>query len=256
MSLKHPQTDAPGTTPNKMTEPDDTSTAASADAEQPAGTDAKAEGDSSAAGTRILFVRHGQTPTTGSVLPGRTPGLHLSDEGRAQARTAAERIAALGKSVAAVYASPMERTCDTAEPIADACGLEVITHQGLNECDFGQWTGRELKELRKLDEWATVQRNPSGFSFPDGESFAHMQARALQATAHIAQQHRGKVVVAVSHADVIKAIIAAAMGTPLDLFQRIVVSPCSISAVDYTSGGPVVLTVNSTGDNLGALKLS
>ena len=203
----------------------------------------------------ILFVRHGQTPTTGSVLPGRAPGLHLSPEGAEQARRVAERVARLDR-VKAVYASPMERTVETATPIARACKLRVRRSPGLVECDFGRWTGRKLQNLRRRKEWTTVQRHPSGFRFPGGESFAEMQARALDAVAAIAARHSGETVVAVSHADVIKAVAAAAAGTPLDLFQRIVISPCSITAIAYHAAGPMLLTVNNTGEDLGSLRPS
>jgi probable phosphomutase (TIGR03848 family) len=201
--------------------------------------------------TLVLLVRHGQTPTTGKVLPGRAAGLHLADKGRQQAETVAQRIASLQsdkRKVAAVYASPLERTQETAAPIAKALGLRVRRHQGLLEADFGSWTGAELKKLYKLPEWRTVQRNPSGFRFPGGESFIEMQTRICGAIAKLRAAHPGETVVAVSHADPIKAAVAHAMGTHLDLFQRIVVSPCSVSAVLYTIDGPVVLAVNSTGD--------
>ena len=203
----------------------------------------------------ILFVRHGQTPTTGSVLPGRAPGLHLSPEGAEQARRVAERVARLDR-VKAVYASPMERTVETATPIARACKLRVRGSPGLVECDFGRWTGRKLQNLRRRKEWTTVQRHPSGFRFPGGESFAEMQARALDAVAAITARHSGETVVAVSHADVIKAVAAAAAGTPLDLFQRIVISPCSITAIAYHAAGPMLLTMNNTGEDLGSLRPS
>lgn len=199
--------------------------------------------------TTVLLVRHGQTPTTGASLPGRAPGLHLADTGRAQADAVAARIAALG-AVSAVYASPLERTRETAAPIAKALGLKVQINRGLLECEFGDWTGRALKDLFKLPEWTTVQRYPSGFRFPDGESFVEMQERICGAISALVTKHPGETIVAVSHADPIKAAIAQAMGTHLDLFQRIVVSPCSVSAVTYTTHGPVVLTVNSTGDDL------
>ena len=196
--------------------------------------------------TLVLFVRHGQTPTTGASLPGRAPGLHLAEAGVAQADAAAARVGA-------VYASPMERTRETAAPIARACKLRVRNAPGLIECDFGDWTGRKLGQLRKRREWRTVQRYPSGFRFPGGESFAEMQSRAVDTVHDLVAAHPGQTIVAVSHADVIKAIVAAATGTHLDLFQRIVVSPCSITAVLYTSEGPIVLTVNSTGDDLSTL---
>lgn len=201
--------------------------------------------------TLVLFVRHGQTPTTGKVLPGRAPGLHLADKGTAQAEAVAARIAALQtdkRRVAAVYASPLERTQETAAPIAKALGLRVRRNQGLLEADFGDWTGAELKKLYKLPEWRTVQRNPSGFRFPGGESFTEMQARMTGAVDRLRAAHPGDTIVAVSHADPIKAAVAHAMGTHLDLFQRIVVSPCSVSAVLYGVDGPIVLAVNSTGD--------
>lgn len=199
----------------------------------------------------MLLVRHGQTPTTGKVLPGRAPGLHLADTGREQAETVARRIAAIEgpkRKVAAVYASPLERTRETAAPIAKALGLRVQRHKGLLEAEFGDWTGAELKKLSKLPEWRTVQRNPSGFRFPGGESFTEMQTRICGAIDQLRASHPGETVVAVSHADPIKAAVAHAMGTHLDLFQRIVVSPCSVSAVLYGYDGPVVLAVNSTGD--------
>ena len=197
--------------------------------------------------TLILFVRHGQTATTGSVLPGRAPGLHLSDKGREQADAAADRIGGLKKAPAAVYASPLERTRETAAPIAKRIGLRVKGERGLLECDFGAWTGRKLKELYKEPEWSTVQRYPSGFRFPDGESFAEMQTRINDTTARLAARHPGETIVAVSHADPIKAAVAAAVGTHLDLFQRIVISPCSVTAIVYGPSGPTVLGVNTVG---------
>ncbi len=198
----------------------------------------------------MLLVRHGRTPTTGQMLPGRTPGLHLSEEGRAQAEAAADRIAALGgdggHAPVAVYASPLERTFETARPIARRLGLRVRSDRVLIECDFGEWTGSELKVLAKKPEWAQVQRWPSGFRFPGGESFLEMQARISGTLARLVALHRGETVVAVSHADPIKAAISAAAGTHLDLFQRLVVSPCSVTALAYTDAGPHVLCVNST----------
>ena len=202
--------------------------------------------------TVVLLVRHGQTPTTGTKLPGRAPGLHLAKKGLEQAERAGARIAALGK-VKAIYASPMERTQETAAPIAKACKLRVRTNKGLIEADFGEWTGKNLSALRKLPEWTTVQNYPSGFRFPRGESFPEMQTRMTGAITELVAQHPGETIVAVSHADTIKAAVADAVGTPLDLFQRIVISPCSISAIMYTAGGPIVLAINSTGDDLNSL---
>lgn len=205
--------------------------------------------------TLVLLVRHGQTPTTGTTLPGRAKGLHLADTGRAQAERAAERIGRL-KKVAAVYASPLERTRETAAPIGRAVGQRVRVDRGLLECDFGDWTGAPLKDLRKRPEWKTVQQYPSGFRFPGGESFAEMQTRITGAIDQLVARHRGETIVAVSHADPIKAAVAQALGTHLDLFQRIVISPCSVSAIWYAATGPAVLATNSTGDDLTTLGLS
>jgi probable phosphoglycerate mutase len=194
----------------------------------------------------VLLVRHGQTPTTGAVLPGRAKGLHLSETGQAQAQAAAERIAAIPKiKVAALYASPLERTRETAAPIGRALGLRAAADRGLLECDFGEWTGASLKDLAKLPEWRTVQRYPSGFRFPGGESFVEMHARITDALARLCRRHPGETIVCVSHADPIKAAVADAMGTHLDLFQRIVVNPCSITTITYGDTGPMVLGVNT-----------
>jgi len=203
----------------------------------------------------VLFVRHGQTATTGTILPGRAPGLHLSDAGREQAAAAAARIAELER-VDAIYASPLERARETAAPIAGARKQKVAIDRGLLECDFGEWTGGELKKLMKLPEWRTVQTYPSGSRFPGGESFVEMQDRMVGTVQRLVVAHPGAVVVCVSHADTIKAAVAHALGTHLDLFQRIVISPCSITAVAYGTGTPVVLTVNSTGGSLAQLKAS
>ena len=198
----------------------------------------------------ILLVRHGRTPTTGKVLPGRAPGLHLSDEGRAEADAVATRIAALRtdgrRAPVAVYASPLDRTMETAQPIAKAVGLRVRREPGLLDCDFGTWAGARLAVLARRREWPQVQRWPSGFRFPGGESFAEMQARVTDTLARLCERHRGETIVAVSHADTIKAAIADAAGTHLDLFQRFVVNTCSVSTLAFGPGGPHVLGVNST----------
>lgn len=200
-------------------------------------------------------MRHGRTPTTGTTLPGRAKGLHLADAGREQAEAVATRLGELSR-VDAVYASPLERTRETAAPIAKTRGLKVQIDRGLLECDFGEWTGSKLKDLMKLPAWRTVQRYPSGFRFPAGESFTEMQTRITGTVAKLVERHRGGVVIAVSHADPIKAAVADALGTHLDLFQRIVVSPCSVTAVAYGSSGPAVLTVNHNTGTLADLKVS
>jgi probable phosphomutase (TIGR03848 family) len=205
--------------------------------------------------TLILLVRHGQTPTTGKVLPGRASGLHLAEAGVQQAFAVAERIAEFPK-IDAIYASPLERARETAAPIAKALKQRVKINKGLLECDFGDWTGEQLGTLMKKPEWSTVQRAPSSFRFPNGESFTEMQTRMVTTLDNIRTAHPGGVVVCVSHADPIKAAVAHAMGTHLDLFQRIVIGTCSVSAISYSQHGPIVLTVNSTGGSLSELRPS
>jgi probable phosphoglycerate mutase len=195
--------------------------------------------------TVVCLVRHGTTPTTGKVLPGRAKGLHLADAGHAEAEAAADRLR--GRDIAAVYASPLERARETAAPIAKALGHRVVVEKGLVECDFGDWTGADLGALRKLPEWQTVQRYPSGFSFPGGESFQELQGRLQATVTGLVERHPGSAIVCVSHADCIKAIVALALGVPLDLFQRIVIGPCSTTVIAYSTQGPSVLTVNSYG---------
>ena len=189
----------------------------------------------------LCLVRHGTTATTGKVLPGRARGLHLSDQGRAEAAKAAEALSSM--TVSAVYSSPLERTRETALAISERLGKPVVTERGLIECDFGAWTGESLAQLRKLPEWQTVQRWPSGFRFPGGESFVELQSRLTDTVGRICRTHPGEVVVAVSHADCIKVVLASVLGVPLDLFQRIVVAPCSISTVVYGPAGPSVLAM-------------
>lgn len=200
----------------------------------------------------IILVRHGHTPTTGKILPGRAKGLHLSELGKEQASKVATNLSMLD-NVTAVYASPMERTLETAKPIASAFGLKVQRNRGLIEADFGKWTGRKLSDLRKLSDWETVQKNPSLFRFPDGESFIEIQSRMVETITRISDKHRGEIVIAVSHADTIKAFLTAMLGTPLDLFQRLHISPCSVSPVILGNGSPFVLAVNASGANIPSL---
>jgi len=197
--------------------------------------------------TTILLVRHGQTSTTGTILPGRAPGLHLAERGVAQAEAVAQRIGELARRPAAIYVSPLERARETAAPIARTLKLRPVVDRGLLECDFGLWTGKRLSALRKKPEWRAVQHSPSTFRFPDGESFAEMQLRMWNALERLAKKHRNRTIVVVSHADPIKAAVTFAQGVPLDLFQRTVISTCSVSVVALTGSTPVVLSVNNTG---------
>ena len=193
--------------------------------------------------TTILLIRHGETATTGKVLPGRAKGLELSAKGHEQAQATAQDIAQRHQ-LTAVYASPMQRARQTAVPLAQLAKCPVKIHAGLNECDFGGWTGKSLAALRKLPAWQQVQHNPSGFRFPQGESFPEMQNRMLAALAELAQRHRGKTIAAYSHADTIKAAVAQALGVHLDLFQRIIISPASVTTIQLSAQGPYVLGMN------------
>jgi probable phosphoglycerate mutase len=199
--------------------------------------------------TLVLLVRHARTSITGVKLTGRMAGHHLTDEGRAQADTAAQRIATMPK-IAAIYSSPIERARETALPIARARGLAVRVERGLNELDMGAWSGISLKRAARRPEWAVIQRHPSGFRFPDGESFAEMQVRMTTTLASLVARHPGVAIVAVSHADPIKAVVAQALGMPLDLFQRIMVAPASVTAIAYGPLGPAIITLNSVDGTL------
>jgi broad specificity phosphatase PhoE len=201
--------------------------------------------------TTVLFVRHGTTPTTGKLMPGRAPGLHLSDKGREEAGRAAERLVALpAGTVQAIYASTLERAQETAGILAAGLGLEVRPEPDLLDCDAGDWTGQELSALNKLPEWRSLARWPAGFRFPGGESMLELRARVAGAVDRIRAAHPGAVVVAVAHADPIKMAVAEALGSPLDLSDRIMISTCSITAIAYGSGGVGVLAVNSLGGPL------
>ncbi len=196
--------------------------------------------------TTVLLVRHGVTASTGIILPGRAPGLHLSERGVAQAERVAERLGELPRKPVALYVSPLERTRETAAPIATALRLRAQIDRGLLECDFGLWTGKKLNLLAKRPEWRAVQHAPSTFRFPEGESFTEMQLRMWTTLERLAAKHRNRTIVVVSHADPIKAAVTYAQGVPLDLFQRTVISTCSISAIAFTNATPVVLSVNNT----------
>lgn len=211
------------------------------------GNTAPAAGELAAPSTLILLVRHGVTPTTGQILPGRAPGLHLSEAGEKQAREVAERLD--GLPLTAIYSSPMERAVETSGPTAEQFGLSPVICDGLVECDFGEWTGEKLTELSTLPEWKTVQKTPSEFRFPGGESFTEMQDRMIGTLGGIAARHRGEVVACFSHADPLKTAVAHLSGTPLDSFQRISTDPASISVAEFPRGGAsrILLTNSRTG---------
>lgn len=200
----------------------------------------------------VLLVRHGRSSAnTAGVLAGRTPGVELDDTGRDQAAAMAARLA--GVRPARVVTSPLERCRATASAIP---GVEPVTEEGLTECDYGDWSGCTLKDLAGEGLWTVVQRQPSAAAFPGGESLAAMQARAVEAVRRhdreVEQAHGERAVwVAVTHGDLIKAVLADALGLHLDLFQRLHVDPASVSVVRYTPERPYVLTQNSSAGDLG-----
>jgi probable phosphomutase (TIGR03848 family) len=194
----------------------------------------------------LLLLRHAVTEHTGARLSGWTPGLHLSEAGRQQARSLAERLGPV--PIDALYASPLERCQETAAAVAEAKGLEVTTVEDLGEVRYGDWTGRELKGLRREPLWKLVQATPSAARFPGGESILEMQARAVQAVERLRLAHQDQTVAVCSHADVIKAVACHYLGMHLDLVQRVVVSPASVTAFAF---GPVphLVRLNDTGGN-------
>jgi probable phosphomutase (TIGR03848 family) len=203
----------------------------------------------------VILLRHGRTTAnTGGVLAGWTPGVELDEAGMQQAKAVAERLAKV--PLAAVVSSPLERCRQTAEVVAAGRDLEVRTDERLGEARYGEWTGRPLKELVKDPLWKVVQQHPSAAVFPgaEGEGLAQTQARAVAAVrAWNAELGKDAVWLACSHGDVIKAVLADALGMHLDSFQRIVVDPAAISVVAYTETRPFVVRMNDTGGDVAAL---
>jgi probable phosphomutase (TIGR03848 family) len=201
----------------------------------------------------LLLVRHGLTAMTGPVLAGRTPGVHLDERGQKQAAAVAERMAVL--PLAAVVTSPMERCTETAEVISNAQQVEPAWHvdDRLTECGYGDWTGKAIKDLMKDPLWKVVQTQPSAVRFPGGEGLAEMAGRAIAAVRDWDAQLGDNVVwAACTHGDIIKAVIADALGLHLDQYQRIVPDPCSVSVIRYTQTRPYVIRVNDVGGDLSA----
>lgn len=204
----------------------------------------------------VLLVRHGLTAMTGPVLAGRTPGVHLDERGQKQAAALAERMAAV--PLTAIVTSPLDRCLETAGAIREqqqAAGREPDWHvdERIIECDYGDWTGRPFKELLKEPMWKIVQSQPSAAHFPGGEALTEMSARVIKAVREWdARLGEDAVWVACAHGDIIKAILADALGLHLDQYQRIVPDPCSVSVVRYTSARPYVIRVNDTGGDLSA----
>ncbi|MEM7030960.1 MAG: MSMEG_4193 family putative phosphomutase [Chloroflexota bacterium] len=197
--------------------------------------------------TTVLLVRHGQNDWVGKhKLAGWTPGVHLNPYGRKQAESVGKRLAKTRAKIDKIYASPLERTVETAELIAKHIDVPIKTYKKIGEVEYGDWTGKEIKKLAEKKEWAVVQYYPSDAQFPKGESLYEMQARAVQAVNKLVKKHPGQTLLLVSHADLIKSVIAHYLGVHLDLFQRIVVSPASITTIVFTFMRPMVYTVNDT----------
>ncbi len=204
----------------------------------------------------VLLLRHGRsTSNTAHTLAGRSPGVDLDDRGREQAGALVGRIGSL--PIRAIVRSPLLRCERTVEPLAAALGLEAVIDERISEVDYGSWTGRKIGELVKEPLWEVVQQHPSAAVFPDGEGLAGVQVRAVAAMREhdrrLADEHGGDVLwVACTHGDVIKAVLADALGSHLDSFQRINADPASVSVIRYTPVRPFVIHVNHTGSALNA----
>lgn len=202
----------------------------------------------------VILLRHGRsTSNTAHTLAGRSEGVDLDDKGRAQADGVVARIGEL--PVKAIVRSPLLRCRNTVAPLAAALGLEPRVDDRLTEVDYGGWTGRKIAELVKEPLWPVIQQQPSAAVFPEGEGLAQVQSRAVAAVREIdralAQEHDGDTLwIACTHGDVIKAVLADALGVHLDGFQRIVADPASMSVIRYTPHRPFVLHVNHTGSDL------
>ena len=202
----------------------------------------------------VILLRHGRsTSNTAHVLAGRSEGVDLDERGREQADALVGRLESL--PISALVSSPLLRCIRTLEPLAAALGLEPIVDERFSEVDYGQWTGRKMGDLVKEPLWKVVQAQPSAAVFPDGEGLAAVQARAVTAVREhdrrLAEEHgKDALWLACTHGDVIKAVVADALGTHLDSFQRIVADPASTSVIRYTPMRPFVLHVNNTGADL------
>jgi len=195
--------------------------------------------------TLVLLVRHATNDwVVSGKLAGRAPGIHLNQQGMAQAEALGRRLAE--RPIRAIYSSPLERALETAAAIARPHELTVQVNPGINEVDFGDWTGKELKKLSQDPEWRRVQTRPAQMRFPNGESVRQMQIRAVDEVERSAAAHREETIVLVTHADIIKAVLAHYLGLHLDLFQRLVIGPASISSLHFTGRGPLVTTVNDS----------
>ncbi|MCG3210619.1 MAG: Phosphoserine phosphatase 1 [Anaerolineae bacterium] len=198
--------------------------------------------------TTVLFIRHGENEWTSShKLAGRTPGVHLNEQGKKQAIALGKRLAKV--KLNAIYASPLERTMETAQAIANHHQLEVQPEPELLEVDYGKWTGKEIAKLAKKKSWPVIQFYPSSAGFPGGETMYEMQTRFVKAINRLVKDHPEQTIAVVGHADLIKSAVAHYLGVHFDLFQRIVISTASITTVSFMPMGPRVVCVNDTNHN-------
>ncbi|HLF28633.1 MAG TPA: MSMEG_4193 family putative phosphomutase [Anaerolineae bacterium] len=195
--------------------------------------------------SHIFLIRHGHTDWADKKLAGWLPGVLLNPLGKQQAEGLVERLAPV--KFEAIYSSPLERTLETAAPLARARGIKVIRAPELGEVRYGDWQGKSLSQLSKKKEWATVQIAPSMMRFPNGESLREMQSRAVGGIERIAAAHPKGNVAVFSHGDVIKAIVAHFIGMPLDAFQRLLIAPCSVTVLGLGRFGARLLRLNDTG---------
>ena len=202
--------------------------------------------------TLLLLVRHALTDTTGRRLSGRTPGLHLNAAGLEQSRSLVEKLD--GVDVDAMYSSPLERCRETAAPLATARGFRVRQRSALAEVDYGDWTNRPLRQLARTKLWQEVRTSPSTVRFPAGESLVEVQQRMIAEAGRLTSEHQGSVVALFSHGDPLRLLLAHYLGLHIDLFQRLAVSPASVSAVAVGKGTPHVLRVNDDGPIGGKLR--
>ncbi len=195
--------------------------------------------------TTILLIRHAANDLLREKrLGGRLPGIHLNEEGQAQALALAERLAGIG--LTAIYSSPMERTLETAEPVAARLGLEVRVHPGLHEVDCGRWSGQPVEKVRRRRHWQVMALYPSGTPFPGGESAWEVQKRIVAAIEEIRAAHPEETVAAFSHADPIRVAVAYYVGLPLDLFRRLSVAPASLTVLSFKGPVPQLVCLNDT----------
>jgi probable phosphomutase (TIGR03848 family) len=199
--------------------------------------------------TTVLLIRHALTDETGRRLSSRRPGLHLNDIGRHQARTLAERVSVL--ALAAVYASPLERTQETAEPLAAVQGLTIETREALLEVEFGEWTGAWFEELEQRPEWHEFNAERSARRPPGGETLLEVQGRVVSELEAVERAHPDQAVALVTHGDVIRAAVLHCLSMPLDLHARLEVAPASISMIDLSASGVRLVRLNDTGSLVG-----